>query len=188
MMPEDLTAEDCRGRFILIVGEVNSGKTTYTARLLQAYLLRFPEPVAVVDLAPRLPQRSAHPAFRPGIGGRLTIPESPRVHCFSTDVAAPRLQAESMEERLLLAEENARRIASLLVHVDASKFPAVFVNDVSLYLQAGSVKNLLEWLDGFSTRVVNGYYGVSLGTDAFSARERSGMEQLMRRCDRLVRF
>ena len=188
MMPEELTAEDCRGRFILIVGEVNSGKTTYTARLLQAYLLRFPEPVAVVDLAPRLPQSSAHPAFRPGIGSRLTIPESPRVHCFSTDVAAPRLQAESMEERRLLAEENARRIASLLVHVDASKFPAVFVNDVSLYLQAGSVKNLLEWLDGFSTRVVNGYYGVSLGTDAFSARERSGMEQLMRRCDRLVRF
>ncbi|MEJ5365965.1 MAG: hypothetical protein WHS86_12750 [Desulfosoma sp.] len=187
-MTEELTAEDCRNRFILIVGEVNTGKTTYMGRLLQAYLLRFNEPVAVVDLAPRLPQRSAHPAFRPGIGGRLAIPESPRVRRFSTDVAAPRLQAASDHERRRLAEENAKRIESLLAQVDASKFPAVFINDVSLYLQAGSVENLLDWLEGFSTRVVNGYYGVSLGTDAFSARERLGMEQLMRRCDRLVRF
>lgn len=187
-MLEELAPEDCRGRFILIVGEINSGKTTYTGRLLRAYLQRFPEPVAVVDLAPRLPQRSVHPAFRPGIGGCMTIPQSSLVRRFSTDVAAPRLQAASMEERQRLAEENAKRIQSLLAQVDASTFPAVFVNDVSLYLQAGSVEYLLGWLERFSTRVVNGYYGVSLGTDAFSARERVGMERLMRRCDRLVRF
>lgn len=187
-MPEEISAEDCRGRFILIVGEVNSGKTTYTARLLQAYLLRFSEPVAVVDLAPRLPQKSNHPAFHPGIGGRLPVPEFSRVHRFAAELAAPRLQAASLEERWHLAEENAKRIASLFAQVTPSRFSTVFVNDVSLFLQAGSVENLLEWLDRFSTRVVNGYYGVSLGTDVFSARERLGMEQLMRRCDRLVRF
>lgn len=187
-MAEEISPEDCRDRFILIVGEVNSGKTTYTARLLRAYLLRFSEPVAVVDFAPRLPDRSDHPAFQPGIGGRLPVPESPRVHRFSTDLAAPRLQAASIEERWRLARENAKRIESLWVHVAASGCPTVFVNDISLYLQAGSVETLVEWLDRFSTRVVNGYYGVSLGTDAFSARERLRMEQLMRRCDRVVRF
>ncbi len=183
-----MAPEECRNRFTLIVGEVNSGKTAYTARLLQAYLLRFSEPVAVVDLAPRLPDKSAHPAFHPGIGGRLAVSESLRVHRFCVDLAAPRLQAASIEERWRLARENARRIESLWVHVAASRCLTVFVNDVSLYLQAGSAEKLLEWLDRFSTRVVNGYYGLSLGTDAFSARERLGMEELMRRCDRLVRF
>lgn len=187
-MAQTLSADDCRGHFVLIVGEVNSGKTTFMSRLLADYLRRFPEPVAVVDLAPQVPCSSTHPAFHPGIGGRLVLPESVHVHCFSTNLAAPRLQAACAEERWRLAEENAKRIDTLFAQVSAACIPHVFVNDVSLYLQARPVEKFLKWLDGFATRVVNGYFGRSLGLDAFSLLERLRMEQLMRRCDRLVRL
>ncbi len=187
MRPKTLPAQDCRGRFVLIVGEVNRGKTTLTARLLESYCRTFPEPVAVVDLAPQLPQASTHPAFQAGIGGRLALPASEQIHYFCTKLAAPRLQAATAEEKWRLAEENAQCIESLLRQVTSARAPAVFVNDVSLYLQGRPVEKLLAWLNGFSTRVVNGYYGQSLGCDAFSLRERLRMEQLMDRCDLLVR-
>ncbi|ROQ89531.1 hypothetical protein [Desulfosoma caldarium] len=188
MMPEMPTAQECRGRFVLIVGDVNRGKTTLTARLLHAYTHTFPEPVAVVDLAPRIPHASPHPAFRPGIGGRLVPIDSQRAFYFSTELTAPRLQAFTVEERWKLAEENAQRIESLFAQVLEAHVPAVFVNDVSLYVQGRPAENLLAWLNGFSTRVVNGYYGCTLGLDAFSLQERRRMEQLMRRCDLLVRL
>ena len=188
MMPERLSAEDCRDRFVLIVGEVNTGKTKLTGKILESFVLRYAEDVAVLDLAPRLPHTSSHPAFRPDIGGRLIVPKSAFVHYFAPDLAAPRLLAASMQQRWELAEENAERIDTLFAHMAKAHIPHVFVNDVSLYLQARPVEKLMEWLSGFSTRVVNGYYGYSLGVDAFSLKERLRMEQLMRRCDRLVRF
>ena len=188
MKPAMPSAEECHGRFVLIVGDVNRGKTTFTARLLQSYTQAFPEPVAVVDLAPRVPHTSPHAAFRPGIGGRLVPLDSRRVFYFFTELAAPRLQAVTLEERWKLAKENAQRIESLFAQVLKAKVPTVFVNDVSLYLQGRPSENLLAWLHGFTTRVVNGYYGDTLGVDAFSLQERRRMEQLMRRCDVLVRL
>lgn len=185
-MTETPTPERIRGRFTLIVGEVNSGKTTLTRHLLHAAAFSEPGPLVVVDLAPQIPPDLVRRAGRPGIGGRIQAPSAPHVHVLSAELHAPRLTGRNDEEKAALARENARRIEPLFLEALDLNPTHLFVNDVSLYLQAGSPLRLLDWLFRVETRVVNGYFGTSLGEDPLSKRERLAMWALMVHCDHLI--
>ncbi len=173
-------------RFTLIIGEVNSGKTTLTQRILETYCLDAGDEVAVVDLAPVIPP-SAFKGNR-GIGGTLRVPENPGVRYFHCPLHAPRLQGKSEQDALDLATENMRRIELLFDQALARKTHALFINDCSLYLHAGNVEKLIRWIRSAKTTIVNGYYGKALGPGILSAREREGMEELLRHCDRVIRL
>ncbi|SHF83971.1 hypothetical protein SAMN02745206_02751 [Desulfacinum infernum DSM 9756] len=183
---ETPTPDRIRDRFTLIVGEVNSGKTTLTRDLLHEVARHESGPLVVVDLAPQIPPDLARRIGRPGIGGRLQTPSAPHVHVLTTELHAPRLTGRDDEEKAALARENARRIEPLFVQALDLKPTHLFVNDASLYLQGGSPLRLLDWLSRVETRVVNGYFGTSLGEDALSKRERSAMWTLMLHCDHLI--
>jgi hypothetical protein len=73
-----------------------------------------------------------------------------------------------------------------LAEYQAAPAAALFINDVSLYLQAREPELLLEALAATPTVIMNGYHGRALGDDAFSQRERARMERLAASCDLVI--
>ena len=186
---KDLHLTDFLGRFTLIAGEVNRGKTRLTQRILELFCREFHGPLAVVDLAPRMVEpTSGKAAAHPGIGGRLAIPAGMGIGCFHRPLHAPRLQAKTEAEAWSLAGENARAVEELFREALSLPCEALFVNDCSLYLHAGRTETLLGWIRAVETAVVNGYYGQALGPGPISERERAGMEKLMTSCDNLIQL
>jgi hypothetical protein len=177
--------EDVLNRFVLIAGEVNRGKTTLTRKVFDLYRRHHGGPVTVVDLAPTIvPPLNAGQ----GIGGKLSISASPGIRYFHDRIHAPRLESKGEREALELAEENRLVIESLFEKAFQENVKALFINDCSLYLHAGDPKKMLQWVRAAETAVVNGYYGESLGSGSVTAREKAGMEYLMKRCDRVIRL
>ncbi len=184
-----IRAEDCLNRRTLIVGDVNTGKTTLSARVLAEMVdLGRGGRIAVVDLSPDIPPGLAEAASLSGIGGRLTPPPGSEALYLKTDIVPPRLSSRSEVEAIVLARRNFSRIEELFERFEASGRDILFVNDLSLYLQAGSAKALAGRLDKAATVVANGYYGERLGRGALSEHERAEMEAMMAWADRVVRL
>ncbi len=182
---------DYTGLFTLIIGDINSGKTTLTKKILLAFLGAGVEKLTLIDLAPQIDREDiVGRGHLTNIGGGIEIPESDAslstIRRFTGVIAPPRLRAKNEEEALLLAEENARRIRGVFLSALENETDALFVNDCSMHLHAGDPADLLAWIRSAPTAIVNGYYGNSLGTGIISIRERQGMDYLIKRCDRLI--
>jgi hypothetical protein len=180
-----IALEDVLNRFVLIAGEVNRGKTTLTRKVFELYRRHHGGPVTVVDLAPTIV-----PPLNAGqeVGGKLSISASAGVRYFHDRIHAPRLESKGGREALELAEENRLVIESLFEKAFQESVKALFINDCSLYLHAGDPNKMLQWVRAAETAVVNGYYGEALGPGPVTAREKAGMEYLMKRCDRVIRL
>jgi hypothetical protein len=87
-----------------------------------------------------------------------------------------------------MAEANREAIERLMGGALGGGRDVVFLNDVTLYLQAGGAQTLMEWLASATTVVANGYYGRALGGGALSQRERRELEALMDRFGRVIRL
>jgi len=184
-----IEAADWLGRRSLILGEVNAGKTRLCRRVLAAVLtLVKAEAVAVLDLAPEVPARERERPGPAGVGGRLAPPPGSAVLYLRADLAAPRLSSRSEAEALAKAEANRRAIEPLWLELERSGRPVVFLNDLSMYLQAGRAEDLIARLAGAQTVVANGYSGLSLGGGELSRRERVEMDRLAAWFDRVIRL
>ncbi len=181
-----LNPKDLVGKFTLIIGEVNSGKTRLTESLVTAYTREIPERIVVLDLAPDVRDRLGENGTLHRVGGRILLPPIPNLRIHRVPIVPPRLTTSSPMEQRRLAAENARRIEAFLDMALADPPPCLVVNDVSLYLQHASPYRLLERMNRVPTRIVNGYFGILLGDDPFSKRERTAMLALMIHCDHLL--
>lgn len=171
--------EEFRGVKTCIAGEVNTGKTSLLREILAAALAAGEREVVLLDLAPERTR---------GIGGKLEAAGLGGVRVLSAPVKPPRLLGRTPDEVLALARENARLIEGLLPRLEESPCRVLLVNDVSLYLQAGSLERLWGVLEPVPSVVINGYYGRSLGGGELGERERRAMEELMARCQRVIRL
>lgn len=176
---------DFKGRFTLILGEVNSGKTRLTRRILEAFLEAGEGSILVVDLSPR-PQSDRGQEDLHGVGGRLLAERPPGLTVLETVLYAPRLESRDEDSARKLAKENAGRIQELLQRAEAMRPCALFVNDASMYLQAGDGRRFHAWVRSAPTAVVNAYLGRSLGSGALSRREREAVLKLMEQADRRI--
>jgi hypothetical protein len=176
-----LDGEKYRHRRSLIVGEVRSGKTACTLRVFRGLRKTCQGSIFVLDLAPEEVN---------GVGGKLPLSEEEKggVIYLSPLIVPPRLRGKSEEEVQRLAEENRERIDQILRTPKASGVNVLFVNDISLYFHAGRPEQLWLQVEGISTLILNGDYGRYFGDSSLSRRERSEMEFLMARCDRVLFF
>jgi len=180
---------DLLGKRTLIMGDVRTGKTRLTAELLEeAVELGFSGVITVVDMAPKTRAVEGRT-----IGGRLS--ELTKAHgkvryLTPPRVETPRLTATSAEELLSLARLNVERIDPLLEDYVAAPSPVLLVNDISIYLQAGSAETILRVVGRAETFIANGYYGgyfsQDLGTGV-SRKERDGMDLLASQMDIVIR-
>lgn len=166
------TYTDLESYRTLILGEVGTGKTKLTQKLLnEAETLH--NDIAVIDMAP---------VYRKGIGGKL-IPADTTAY-YTADIVTPRLTGKTAKETEQLAVLNKNRIEDLFNQYVPK--PVLFMNDVSIYLQRGTVSMLLSVLSSSKTCIMNGYFGTSLGEDMFSLKEKRQMIKLQTHCDKLI--
>lgn len=176
------------GRRTLIVGEVNSGKTTLSQRILEGFIREdLGGRILVLDLAPEIPPPLAAKRGLSGVGGRLRAPQGGRIRYLRPVLFPPRLMGENPKEVMRLAKANLEAIEKTLAMVEAGQ-ETLFLNDASMYLQAGCAQKLFSWLERFHTVVANGYMGQKLGGGKLSIRERSQMKALARLFHRVVRL
>lgn len=179
---------DLLGKRALIVGEVNSGKTTLTQKILDGFFREnLGSRILVLDLAPEIPPDVAARKGLSGVGGCLKAPQRENVRYFRPSLVPPRLMGKSEEQILELAKANLEAIEKTMALAEGWG-ETLFLNDASMYLQAGSAQKLFSWLERFQTVVANGYMGKRLGGGELSLREKSQMEALARLFDRVVRL
>ena len=174
---------DLLGKKLLVMGDINAGKTT----LCRQWLARLCAQgqggrIVVLDLAPDIPPALAQARGLAGAGGYLLPPPDSDVLDLRTHLHAPRLSSATEAEAEEKAAENARAIEALFDQLppSGSGRDVLFINDVTLYLQAGFAADLLGNLGkaDFTTLVVNGYWGQRLGDSALSRREREQTQRL----------
>ena len=171
----------------IILGDVGTGKTLLTRRLLREALEKTDGPVTALDFAPPVKVLSGVK-----VGGFLVEVEHPRLrHLKSSLIETPRLSARSGDELVRLADHNMRITAAMLREFNRSPTEVLFVNDASIYLQRGEIDRLWRAFEAAETVVTNGYYGERLKADhetGLSSRERTLMEELASRMDRVIRL
>ncbi len=178
MAPEDFRS--VLNKRILITGEVNTGKTTAARAILDGLCsLGFSGRIAVIDMAPEIPEEIAIGRGLKGVGGKL-VPEGwDDVIYLAATLHPPRLSSKSEDEALTVASENREKADRLFEEFRSSDRDMLFLNDVSMYLQAGSADKLLRYTVPASTLIANGYYGSKLGAGILSARETAEMDRLI---------
>jgi len=173
-----VTAESFLWRRTLIAGDVNTGKTRLTQRILDALTAAgLAADIAVIDLAPSRTQ---------GVGGKFNIGDD-RVDYRTTRIVPPRLTARHEDHALELARRNARAVEDLLEIYHRQPRPLLLVNDATLYLQAGALETFLALLATASTAVVNAYQGRHFPDSALTRRERHMTDLLASHCDCTIR-
>ena len=129
---------DIMGKRIIIAGEVNTGKTTL-AKVDDggpcagpAFRRAWPSSTWPPTSPPRSPGEGAS---RESAGGSCPLAKS--VAYFAGPVRRAQADVENEGEALLVAAENRATIDRLLEGYRASGRDVLFINDVSIYLQAG---------------------------------------------------
>jgi len=173
---------ECLGKRILVIGDVNTGKTTLCQRWLSELCQQgFGTRIVLLDLAPTISRELALKRGIVGAGGELRAPAQSEVLDLRALLEPPRLSSSTESEALEKAARNAQLIDTLIGRLDPQR-DILFINDVTLFLQARSAASLIE-AAGFNKRttlVVNGYRGERLGGGPLTRHETAEMAELER--------
>jgi hypothetical protein len=166
-------------RRTLILGDVNTGKTALTSRIMEAMCeAGLGERIMALDLAPEIPPDVMLEKDLAGVGGFLRVPEARGFLYLRPRILPPRLMAKRPEEAISIAQENLRAIEGILERPPEAR-DILFVNDMSLYLHAGDANQLICFLRKFPTVVANAYRGRKLPQGPISSREREQVDILV---------
>ena len=177
----ELQNEDCLGKYLFIMGDVNTGKTTLCRQwLVQLCQQGLGTRIALIDMAPHIPEALALERGIVGAGGSLMPPPASGVLDLRTHLDAPRLSSTSEAEAMAKAVRNAKAIETLFEQLPGRRRDILFINDVTLYLQAGFAAGLLKHIAkaDIKTLVVNGYWGERLGGGELTHREKAETQRL----------
>jgi hypothetical protein len=181
-----IEVKEILGKRILILGEMNSGKTRLTAKILDDVLgIVDPKNITVIDMSPNTV---------PGVGGRISLYSGNvmKVRYLTPEVIrAPRIEGRSKDEVLNFAEFNRMSIEPLIQEFLSKPTRILFINDLSIYLHSGNVSKIVKCLELSHTVVANSYYGESLIDDkgsGISKRERERLEALMNKFSHVLRI
>lgn len=162
----------------LIIGDVNSGKTDRTLKILHVFLRAgYAKKIFVLDLAP---------GYRTGIGRKMTSPPDTDLIYLTSSISAPRLTGKDENHIMTLAKENAKIIESLFAKYNQQQRDILFINDVTLYFHAGNFEKISKLFYGASTVVINAYYGQTFADSELTRREKKMTKNLMKICDRVI--
>jgi len=178
-----VSASELLGISTLIVGEVGSGKTALTAKILDDLVdLGYAQEITVIDIGPD----------KLGVGGKLSN-YSKRIGEIRLlepkGLRAPRLEGKNAEEVIRFAEENKRKIEPLFLSFLDSPTNILVINDLSIYLQAGPVETIFSLMEMARTFLANSYYGRRLSEDygsGITKKEMEAVNSLLKKVDKVI--
>ena len=186
-MKREINTSAFLGKRTLILGDVNTGKTTLSREILVEFCRRgLSSRIAVIDLAPEIPADVLAARDLQGVGGKLLPSGENDVLYIGASLKPPRLRSVTEEEAMGIARENVAKIEGLFQDFERGGRDILFMNDISLYLQAGTTEVLLNWFRRAKTVIANGYYGESLGSGVLSRREKEQMGRLKQYFDEVI--
>lgn len=180
-----MKAAELVGKKTVIVGEAGAGKTKLLAEFLREFLRLFGRcKITVIDLAP---EKIA------GIGGPLNIHlDLSGFHYLRPGlVYAPRLMACNAEDVLRYAKHNAEQARKLFEIYLQGPTEVLAVNDLTIYLHAGEVEEIIDIARRANTFVATAYQGERLSEDfgtGISMRERQKLEKFLEHVDNVIRL
>jgi hypothetical protein len=164
-----LRFRDIIGKRVIITGEVGVGKTRLLASLIDEAASESGLSVVVLDLAPEARLGSE-------IIGASVKTYARKLHLVKylrpDTLYAPRLQGRSREEVLDLAAKNALTIKPLLISITSNPPDALFIDDLTIYLQAGDIEPLTKLIGITRTFIATAYKGKRLLNDKGSGLSR----------------
>ena len=186
---EDLNFDDFIGAHTILYGEVNTKKTYYTAKFVQ-YLTDIkkinPKEISILDFAPQLSNIRGLK-----IGGKIEdfFPQSIRCNniLFEGEIIPPRLNANNKNELYQYAQMNYEKTFEILEIFNEEPTSILVINDISIYLQLGNKKYILDTIKQASTFFGNTYYGSSIKRNfakLFSKKEKRSVKFLLKRVDK----
>lgn len=183
MVHPNIDVDKILNKKILIIGDVGSGKTRLTARILDELVSRgFGDIITVIDMAPSVGN----------IGSRLStytkVIEKVR-YFFSEKIRGPRLEGKDAKEILDIAKSNKEIVEEYLKLFLENPTEILIVNDITIYFHAGEIEKVFEIMDASKTFIANAYYGSALSEDkgsGLSAREKKLVQILSRKCDKVI--
>ncbi len=183
---KDFCFREIIGKKVLILGEVGVGKTFLTARLLdEAISLGFRKNILVIDLTPTVNFDSMKNRTIKFYSSNVCLVKYIR----PATIRAPRFEGRSNKHIIQLAESNAETIARQLNEVVKEHWPILFINDVTLYLQAGKIELMRRIIKNTNTCVVNAYRGEQLREDlgsGLSEHEEKALKSIVEIVDRVI--
>ena len=186
---DKLSFDDFIGTHTILYGEANTKKTYYTAKFVQ-YLTDTkkinPKEISILDFAPQLSNIRGLK-----IGGKIEdfFPQSIRCNniLFEGEIIPPRLNANNKKELYQYAQMNYEKTFEILEIFNEEPTSILIINDVSIYLQIGNKKYILDTIKQASTFFGNTYYGSSIKRNfatLFSIKEKRSVKYLLKRVDK----
>ena len=186
---DKLSFDDFIGAHTILYGEANTKKTYYTAKFVQ-YLTDIkkinPKEISILDFAPKLSNIRGLK-----IGGKIEdfFPQS--IICnnilFEGEIIPPRLNANNKNELYQYAQMNYEKTFEILEIFNEEPTSILIINDISIYLQLGDKKYILDTIKQASTFFGNTYYGSSIKRNfakIFSKKEKRSVKFLLKRVDK----
>jgi len=174
------------GKKVLILGEVGSGKTSLTAKIVQKLVpLIEPKEITVIDMAPEAIGE---------IGGKLSKYlnlNSELRYLSPAKVYAPRTMGISNTQVVEYAKRNKNAIEPLLDEFVKKPTNVLVINDITLYLHLGKLEKITNCIRLTETFLASAYYGVKLQEDkgaGITAREKQMVEELATYMDHVVKL
>ena len=185
---DKLSFDDFIGAHTILYGEANTKKTYYTAKFVQ-YLTDIkkinPKEISILDFAPQLSNIRGLK-----IGGKIEdfFPQSIRCNniLFEGEIIPPRLNANNKNELYQYAQMNYEKTFEILEIFNEEPTSILIINDISIYLQLGDKKYILDTIKQASTFFGNTYYGSSIKRNfakIFSKNEKRSVKFLIKRVD-----
>ncbi|MEM0453967.1 MAG: hypothetical protein QXO98_04870 [Sulfolobales archaeon] len=164
---------------LLIVGDVRKGKTTLTAKLVEALAeVCGNDKITVLDFAPNFG----------GVGNRINVSKGIRV-LRPEGITAPRLMGRNCSDIWELARRNRELTEKALKEFLQNPTPIVVINDLSIYLHDGDLSLVLEVSEKAVIFVANSYYGSTLNDACgLSDGERLKVQKMMEEVDYVWRL
>ena len=171
---------ELKGKRTIITGDIGSGKTVLTRKLLRE-ALESGEAVTVIDFAPK-----ARIINGVKVGGFLVDGETDCRVLRSENISTPRLSASDADELVKLADLNAKITLDMLAEFIGDPTQVLVINDTSIHLQSGDIEPLFLAIEKSETVILNGYIGEYLKEDhgtGISNREKELMKILAQSMD-----
>lgn len=177
-----LSIDELLGKKTIIIGPLQSGKTRLLAKIIKLFMEHgFKNEMVILDFAPQGIE---------GIGGRITnyIQLNNVLYLAPEYVRAPRYEGKTKEDVIKLAVENERLLEDYIVKASKSGKNILAINDVTLYLHAGNVQNIINLIKSMDTVFITAYYGDEFDDkgSGINEREKFAVNKLIEYMDNVI--